>query len=104
MSLAMFLLLLAAFSTLSGLLTEGVKLLLQDFKITCPANLLALIISLLTGVCGSLAAYAYLGIAYTAPNLLTAFFMGIANWLCSMVGYDKITQALSQLSGLRKKS
>lgn len=100
----MFLLLLTAFSTLSGLMTEGVKLLLQDLKITCPANLLVLVIALLTGICGTLAAYAYLGVAYTAPNLLTAFLMGIANWLCSMVGYDKITQALSQLSKLGKKS
>lgn len=43
--------------------------------------------------------YLFKDFAWTAENIISIFLMIAANWLVAMVGYDKVTQAITQLRG-----
>lgn len=95
--------LLTVLATLTSLLTQGVKMFLDDMKIHYASNVVALIISLVIG-CGGTALYC---VNQKVPfNALTAVYlaiMGIGNWLTAMLGYDKVKQALTQIKGIGKE-
>lgn len=89
--------LLAVLATLTSLLTQGVKMFLDDMKIRYASNIVVLVISLVIG-CGGTALYC---VNQQIPfNALTAVYlaiMGIGNWLAAMLGYDKVKQVLTQI-------
>lgn len=95
--------LLAVLATITSLLTQGVKMFLDDMKIRYASNVVVLIIALVVG-CGGTALYC---INQQVPfNALTAVYlaiMGIGNWLAAMLGYDKVKQALMQISGTSRE-
>lgn len=95
--------LLAVLATVTSLLTQGVKMFLDDMKIRYASNVIVLIIALVVG-CGGTALYC---INQQVPfNALTAVYlaiMGIGNWLAAMLGYDKVKQALTQIGGISKE-
>lgn len=97
MTAPMFLMLLAAFSSISGLITEGIKKLISD-KQNLSYNLLALIVALIVGGVGCVIYYQLTGIPYTTNNIIYIVLMGFASALSSMVGYDKIKQMIQQFS------
>lgn len=97
MTAPMFLMLLAAFSSISGLITEGIKKLINDKK-NLSYNLLALIVALIVGGVGCVIYYQLTGIPYTTNNIIYIILMGLASGLSSMVGYDKIKQLIQQFS------
>ena len=97
MTAPMFLMLLAAFSSISGLITEGIKKLINDKK-NLSYNLLALIVALIVGGVGCVIYYQLTGIQYTTNNIIYIILMGLASGLSSMVGYDKIKQLIQQFS------
>ena len=97
MTVTMFLMLLAAFSSISGLITEGIKKLISDKK-NLSYNLLALIVALIVGGVGCVIYYQLTGIPYTTNNIIYIVLMGFASGLSSMVGYDKIKQMIQQFS------
>lgn len=96
MTAPMFLMLLAAFSSISGLITEGIKNLISDKK-NLSYNLLALIVALIVGGVGCVIYYQLTGIPYTTNNIIYIILMGFASGLSSMIGYDKLKQCLEQL-------
>ena len=97
MTAPMFLMLLAAFSSISGLITEGIKKLISDKK-NLSYNLLALIVALIVGGVGCVIYYQLTGIPYTTNNIIYIVLMGFASGLSSMVGYDKIKQMIQQFA------
>ena len=97
MTAPMFLMLLAAFSSISGLITEGIKKLISDKK-NLSYNLLALIVALIVGGVGCVIYYQLTGIPYTTNNIIYIVLMGLASGLSSMVGYDKIKQMIQQFA------
>lgn len=97
MTAPMFLMLLAAFSSISGLITEGIKKLINDKK-NLSYNLLALIVALIVGGVGCVIYYQLTGIPYTTNNIIYIVLMGLSSGLSSMVGYDKIKQMIQQFS------
>ena len=97
MTAPMFLMLLAAFSSISGLITEGIKKLISDKK-NLSYNLLALIVALIVGGVGCVIYYQLTGIPYTTNNIIYIILMGLASGLSSMVGYDKIKQMIQQFA------
>ena len=98
MTTTIFLMLLSAFSVLSGLVTEAVKKLISD-KANMSYNLVALIVALIIG-CGGCAIYYQLNaILFTVNNVIYMILMGFASGLVSMLGYDKVKQAIEQLVG-----
>lgn len=92
MTTSAFLILLSAFSVLSGLVTEGLKNLTKDFS----TNIVALIVALIIGGFGTIIYYQLNTIPFTINNVIYAVLMGLASGLISMVGYDKVRQAIDQ--------
>lgn len=98
MTTTMFLMLLSAFSVLSGLVTEGIKKFLND-KANLSWNITAAVVALIVGGCGCLVYYQLSEICFSLNNLIYAVLMGLASGLVSMIGYDKVKQAILQISG-----
>lgn len=92
MTLELFLTFLTGGSAVSSLIVQSLK---KTFKYT-PSNLLALITSLCVGFIGCLLAYMYMDIPYTLQNVVSALLLGVAMWVGSMCGYDKVVQLLRQ--------
>lgn len=99
MTVSMFLILLAAFATVTGLLTEAIKKLLDRRGGVYASNILALIVAIIVGIGGTAFYYVYAAIPFTIVNIISMFLMALANWLGATVGYDKVTQAIAQITG-----
>lgn len=93
--MALFMLLVVA--TMTGLVTEGVKKMLQDGEISYKPNLLAggVAVALSVAVGG-----AYMVLTETMLNAqMVVYLIALVflSWLSAMVGYDKVIQTISQL-------
>lgn len=97
MNTTTFLMLLSTFSVLSGLVTEGVKKLIND-KINLSCNIVALIIALVIGSVGCGIFYQLNTIPFNTNNVIYMILMGLASGLVSMVGFDKVKQAIEQIT------
>ena len=97
MSIDLFLKVFIIGSTVSSLLTQAVKKAYENAGKDYSANVLALIDALVVG-CGGTAVYYMLNaIPWTVNNVICLVLMGVAVWMTSMIGYDKILQLLEQL-------
>ena len=101
MTTTTFLMLLSAFSVLSGLVTEGIKKLISD-KANMSYNIIALIVSVIIGGVGCAIYYQLNAIPFDINNVIYIILMGLASGLCSMVSYDKLKQCIEQISGNKK--
>ena len=97
MTTTTFLTLLSAFTVLSGLTTEGIKKLISD-KANLSYNIVALVVALVIGGAGSAVYYQLNAIPFNLDNIIYLVLMGLASGLCSMVGFDKIKQAIEQIT------
>lgn len=97
MTTTTFLMLLSSFSVLSGLVTEGIKKLISD-KANMSYNIIALVVALVIGGAGSAIYYQLNAIPFNLDNIIYLVLMGLASGLCSMVGFDKIKQAVEQIT------
>jgi uncharacterized membrane protein YczE len=97
MNTTTFLILLSAFSVISGLTTEAVKKLLSD-KANLSYNIIALIIALVIGSFGTAIYYQLNSILFNVNNIIYMILMGLASGLVSMIGYDKVKQAILQIT------
>ena len=97
MTTTTFLMLLSSFSVLSGLVTEGIKKLISD-KANISYNIIALVVALVIGGVGSAVYYQLNAIPFNLDNIIYLVLMGLASGLCSMVGFDKIKQAVEQIT------
>ena len=98
MTFDMFLILLAAFASVSGLITEAIKKLRSD-KENLSYNIIALVVALVVGITGCCIYYVFFSIPFTTNNIICIGLMGLASGLVSMLGYDKIKQTILQLKG-----
>ena len=96
MKIEVFLMLLLIVSVLTGLFVEGIKKILDEHKKKYYANTLAGIVAIGLSV---FVGAGYLILVGAVLNMQVAVYL-IAliflSWLCSMVGYDKVIQAISQ--------
>ena len=99
MTFEVFMLLLTMCSTLTSLCTEGVNVFLEPLNIKYSSNIIALIVAIFVGGVGTALFYELNSIEMTTTNIICIFLMMGANWLGAMVGYDKVKQAIIQLSG-----
>ena len=98
MTTTTFLMVLSAFSVLSGRVTEGIKKLISG-KANMSYNIIALIVSLIVGGVGCAIYYQPNAIPFDVNNVIYMILMGLASGLCSMVSYDKLKQCIEQISG-----
>lgn len=92
MTVTSFLVLLSAFTVITGLITEAIK---QVYKER--TNIVALIVALVVGCGGTLIYYQLTGIPFDVNNIIYAVLMGFASGLAAMCGYDKVKQAIEQI-------
>ncbi len=102
MNTTMFLILLSSFSVLSSLVTEGIKNIVSD-KVNLSYNLVALVTALAIGSVGTAVFYQLNAIPFTINNIIYMVLMGLASGLVSMVGFDKVKQAITQITGNKKE-
>ena len=97
MTTTTFLILLSAFSVISGLVTQGIKTFVTD-KVNLSYNIIALIAALIVGGGGTAVYYQLNTIPLTTNNIIYMVLMGLASGLVSMVGFDKVKQAIMQIT------
>lgn len=88
-------------SVFTGLATEAVKKVLTEHNVTYRANTLAGIVAL---VLSSASGFGYMilsGIGFTSNIIVCWVALIFVSWLCAMVGYDKVIQAISQFKTTR---
>ena len=101
METTVIMMLLAVMATITALATQAVKTFLDDMKIPYASNIVVLIISLVVGCGGTAIYYVNYQVPFNALNSVYLALMGVANWLVSMTGYDKVKQALAQISNMK---
>lgn len=97
MSMEIFLMLLFAFSVISGLFTECIKKMMND-KANLSYNLIALFTSLVVGCVGTAIYYQLNGMSFDTNNIIYMVLLGLSSGLCSMLGYDKVKQTILQVT------
>lgn len=97
MNMEIFLMLLFAFSVISGLFTEGIKKIAND-KANLSYNLIALCVALIVGCVGTAVYYQLNGMNFDVNNIIYMILLGLASGLCSMLGYDKVKQTILQVT------
>jgi hypothetical protein len=98
MNLSIILLLLTIVSVLTTLCVEAIKTMFASSGKKYQSNIIAafcaIVLSIIIGIgYGYLNAFKFIDYIYLIIPLV---FLG---WLCSMLGYDKVIQAISQLKG-----
>ena len=95
-SLHVFMLGVLITSTLTGLATEAVKKLLAEHSKNYYANTLAGIVSVILSVAIGIGYMMLSSISFTSQTIVYLIALVFISWLCAMVGYDKVIQAISQ--------
>ncbi len=91
-----FLILLLVSSTMTGLITEAVKKVLDEAEKTYHANMLAGIIAVVVSAALSVGYTIIAGLAWSSQLIVILVALVVLSWLCAMLGYDKVVQAISQ--------
>lgn len=96
LSLEVFLLGLLITSTLTSLVTEAVKKIMTEYNKTYRANTLVGIVALLLSVAIGCSYIVLAGLEFTSAVIICLIAQVFMSWLCAMVGYDKVIQAIGQ--------
>lgn len=99
-TLELFLVLLFAVSILTGLFVEGIKKFCSDFDHTpFPPNVLSGIVAIVLSVFISIAYCVFMEVTLSVQLIIIFIALALLSWLCAMIGYDKVVQALMQIKG-----
>ena len=95
-SLEVFLIGLLFVSVLTSLATEAVKKIMVENSIEYKANTLAGIVAAILSAAIGTAYVLVTGVGFTCEIIVCIIALIFFGWLCAMVGYDKVIQAISQ--------
>lgn len=73
-------------------------MLFRSDKVNLSYNIVALITALIVGGGGTAVYYQLNAVSFTVNNVIYAVLMGLASGLVSMVGFDKVKQAIVQIT------
>lgn len=104
MTVTLFISMLTLGAGITSLLTEAIKKAYTNAKKEYSPNVVALINAIVVGCGGTAVMYMLLHIDWTINNILCLMLMGVAVWIASMVGYDKVIQLLKQISDVTPKT
>lgn len=96
MSLEVFLLGLLIVSTLTGLFTEAIKKWLDEWGKKYYPNALAGYVAIGLSIAVGIAYIILVGAVLNAQTAVYLIALILLSWLCAMVGYDKVMQAIAQ--------
>ena len=88
---------------LTGLFTEAIKKWLQEREKDYYPNALAGYVSVVLSVAVGAAYIIITGAAINAQLAVYLIALVLLSWLCAMVGYDKVIQAISQFKTYKKE-
>lgn len=95
-TLEIFLLGLLIASTFTGLVTEAVKNVLSEHNVNYYSNTLAGLVALVLSAAIGVGYIVLASIDFTTQVVVYFVALVFMSWLCAMVGYDKVIQAISQ--------
>ena len=98
MTVTLFISMLTLGAGISSLLTEAIKKAYTNAGKEYSANMVALINAIVVGCGGTAILYMLQAVPWTVNNILCLILMGVAVWIASMIGYDKVIQLLKQLA------
>lgn len=91
-----FLMGLLATSVLTGLVTEAIKKIMDEHNKTYRANTLAGLVSVVLSAAIGAGYVVMTGVSLNSQLMVCLIALVLMSWLCAMVGYDKVIQAISQ--------
>lgn len=94
--LDVFLVGLLVVSTLTGLVTEGIKKILIEHEVNYKANTMAGVVALFISALAGLGYVVFTNTAITGQVIVCIVALVFMSWLSAMVGYDKVIQAINQ--------
>ena len=100
-NLQIFLLGLLIVSTLTSLATEAVKKILSECNKTYHANTLVGFVSLILSVAIGVGYILLMKLNFDTQIIVSLVALVFMSWLCAMVGYDKVVQAISQFKSYK---
>ena len=83
-------------STMTALVTEAIKIIMVEHNVAYRANTLAGIVALFLSTAIGVSYINITGIGFTTQIIICLVAQVFMSWLCAMVGYDKVIQAISQ--------
>lgn len=83
-------------SALTGLVTEAVKTILTEHEKTYRANTLAGVVATMLSAAMGIGYILVEGMGFTTQIVVSITALVFLSWLCAMVGYDKVVQAINQ--------
>lgn len=95
-SVQIFMLGLLIVSTLTGLVTEAIKIILTEHGKTYYANTLAGVVATILSIVVAIGYILLNDIGFNAQSIVYTVALTLLSWLCSMVGYDKVIQTIRQ--------
>lgn len=96
MSMQVFLMLLLAVSILTSLTVEALKKFIGDkfhYSSNVLAGITAVVLSTIVGIFYCVMA----NVAFNSHIVIILIALVFLSWLCAMVGYDKVIQAIAQI-------
>ena len=103
MTITLFISMLTLGAGLTALMTEAIKKAYLNEGKDYSANVIALINAVVVGCGGTAVLYMLQSIPWTVNNIICLILMGVAVWVASMIGYDKVLQLLKQLTDISTK-
>lgn len=102
MNLEFFIFGLLIISTLTSLSTEAIKKILVEHEINYYSNTLVGIISLVLSIATGTGYAVVTGVGFDKHFIVYIVALVFMSWLCAMIGYDKVVQAISQFKTQRE--
>lgn len=93
---------LGIISTLTGLVTEAVKKILNSHNVTYCSNTLSGIVAAILSVGIGIGYIFVANVGFTATSIVAIVVLAVLSWLCAMIGYDKVMQAINQIKTNKK--
>lgn len=96
MTLEVFLMLLMAVSIFTTLVVEGIKKFVGE-KYNASSNVVAGIVAIVLGAVFGVCYCILAQVTITSQLVVILIALVFLSWLCAMVGYDKVVQAITQI-------
>ena len=90
---------IAIVSCFTGLIVQGIKLILKDLGKTFPKNILVGIVAVVFAILLSIGYAIIFNVPFSASYVVWTIVVIIGGWLGSMFGFDKIKQTWEQAKG-----
>ncbi len=101
MTITLFMALLTLLAIITSTATTGVKNFLDGINVKYSSNVVVAVVSAIIGGGGTAITYVFLGVDFTAANIISIALMAVAVWFSAMVGYDKVIQMIKQIKATK---